>query len=382
MNIMNDSWNWDALLNATPPPRSPTRDLLHDAVTDVLHVNRYDTTETDDKVGRRWVGTLRVPAQDALETLTPIFAREDFTAFVQQGETEGEVTILASPGIIAAESSRLWLAQLLFLLTVLSTIVTGAGDVDAEGNTIWNITNGLMYSASILSILLAHEMGHFIAARRMGVTVSYPFFIPMPLVIFGTMGAFIQMKGLPSNRRALFTIAAAGPLAGLVFAIPLTLLGLYLSDVQALPADGSYLLEGNSLLYGGMKWLVFGQWLPNNGMDVYLHPIAWAGWGGMLVTMLNLLPAGQLDGGHIVFALFGRRWAKAITFGVIGSLIMMGFVWDGWWVWAFMVIFLANRHMPILNDVTTLTKRQQIIGILVLLFFLLLFTPMPLTFVE
>lgn len=382
MNIMNDSWNWDALLNATPPPRAPTRDLLYDAVTDVLHVNRYDTTQADDKVGRRWVGTLRVPAQDALETLTPIFASKDFTAFVQQGETEGEVVILASPGIIAAESSRLWLAQLLFLLTIISTIATGAGDVDAEGNTIWNITNGLMYSASILSILLAHEMGHFIAARRMGVTVSYPFFIPMPLVIFGTMGAFIQMKGLPSNRRALFTIAAAGPLAGLAFAIPLTLLGLYLSDVQALPVDGSYLLEGNSLLYGGMKWLVFGQWLPNNGMDVYLHPIAWAGWGGMLVTMLNLLPAGQLDGGHIVFALFGRRWAKAITFGVIGSLIMIGFVWDGWWVWAFMVIFLASRHMPILNDVTTLTKRQQIIGVLVLLFFLLLFTPMPLTFVE
>ena len=379
---MDDSWSWDALLNAMPPHRQPTRDRLHEAVTEVLHVDQHRTTTTDDGTGRRWEGTLRVPAQEALNKLTPIFANENFTAFVQQREKANDVFILASPGIVAPQSSRLWLAQLLFVLTVISTIVTGAFSADAEGNTIWNIGDGLMYSASIISILLAHEMGHFIAARRMGVSVSYPFFIPMPLVIFGTMGAFIQMKGLPTNRRALFMIAASGPLAGLFFAIPLTLFGLYLSDVQALPVGDSYYLEGNSLLYGAMKWAIFGQWLPNNELDVYLHPIAWAGWGGMLVTMLNLLPAGQLDGGHIVFALLGRRWARAVTFGVIGSLIVMGFVWDGWWVWAVMIMFLASRHVPILDDVTSLTKRQKIVAILVLLFFVLLFTPMPLTLVE
>lgn len=379
---MDDSWSWDALLNAMPPDRKPTHDRLHEAVTEVLDVDQHTTTTTDDGTQRRWQGSLRVPAEDALNQLTPIFASENFTAFVQEGPNSDEVFILASPGIVVPESSRLWLAQLLFFLTVISTIVTGAASSDADGNMIWDLSSGLMYSGSILSILLAHEMGHFIAARRMGVAVSYPFFIPMPLVIFGTMGAFIQMKGLPPNRRALFMIAASGPLAGLVFAIPLTLLGLYLSDVQALPVGESYYLEGNSVLYGAMKWLIFGQWLPNNGVDVYLHPIAWAGWGGMLVTMLNLLPAGQLDGGHIVFALLGRRWARAITFGVIGSLIMIGFVWDGWWVWAFMIMFLASRHVPILNDVTPLTKRQQVVAILVLLFFVLLFTPTPLTIVE
>lgn len=379
---MDDSWSWDALLNAMPPARKPTRDRLHDAVTEVLHVDEHTTMTTDDGTGRRWLGTLRVPAEEALNKLTPVFADENFTAFVQQRETPDEVFILASPGIVNPDSSRLWLAQLLFWLTVISTMITGAVTSDADGNTIWSFSRGLMYSASIISILLAHEMGHFIAARRMGVAVSYPFFIPMPLVIFGTMGAFIQMKGLPQNRRALFTIAAAGPLAGLVFAIPLTFIGLYLSDVQPLPVGEPYYLEGNNLLYGAMKWFIFGQWLPSNGVDVYLHPIAWAGWGGMLVTMLNLLPAGQLDGGHIVFALFGRRWARAITFGVIGSLIMLGFVWDGWWIWAFMVTFLATRHVPILNDVTPLTKRQQIVAVLVLLFFVLLFTPTPLTIVQ
>jgi membrane-associated protease RseP (regulator of RpoE activity) len=196
------------------------------------------------------------------------------------------------------------------------------------------------------------------------------------------MGAFIQMKEMPPDRRALFTIAVAGPLSGLVLAIPLTLLGLYLSTVGPLPTEGPYLLEGNSLLYAGMKLLIFGQWLPNGSEDVLLHPIAWAGWAGMLVTALNLLPAGQLDGGHVIFALLGRRWGQIVTYGVIGLMIAMGFSWPGWWVWAVMILFLANRHVPILNDVTPLTERQRLIGLFMLVIFVLMFTPTPLTLVE
>ena len=380
---MNDSWNWDALLNAAPPPRMPQRDKLHDAVAEVLLIRTQNFIENEKGTARQWQGSLRVPAEEALNRLIPIFAGENFTAMIQQAEQADEVIVLATPGVVKPDSSRLWLALLLFVLTIISTVVTGASEADADGNMAFNWSDGLMYSASILSILLAHEMGHFIAARRMGVAVSYPFFIPMPLVvIFGTMGAFIQMKALPPNRRALFMIAVSGPLAGLALAIPLTFFGLYLSNVQPLPVDQSYFLEGNNLLYGTMKLLIFGQWLPNNGVDVFLHPIAWAGWAGMLVTMLNLLPAGQLDGGHVVFALLGRRWGQAVTRGVIGVLFMMGFVWNGWWVWALMVMFLGKRHVPILNDVTPLTKRQQMVALLVLLIFVLLFTPTPLTVVE
>lgn len=377
-----ESWNWEALLSDESPPKAE-RDILGTSVAEVLVIREQTVVPHDVQPGRRWVGSLRVPADEALERLKPVFARRNFTAMVQETNKSDEVAIVAMPGIVEPTSSRLWLAQLLFVLTVISTIVIGANPTTApDGTFIWQWADGLMYSGTLLSILLAHELGHFIAARRLGVAVSYPFFIPMPLVIFGTMGAFIQMKEMPPDRRALFTIAVAGPLAGLVLAIPLTLLGLYLSTVGPLPTEGPYLLEGNSLLYAGMKWLIFGQWLPNGSEDVLLHPIAWAGWAGMLVTALNLLPAGQLDGGHVVFALLGRRLGQIVTYGVIGLMIAMGFSWEGWWVWAVMILFLANRHVPILNDVTPLTERQRLIGFFMLVIFVLMFTPTPLTLVE
>ena len=344
-----ESWNWEALLSDESPLKAE-RDVLGASVADVLVIREHTVVPHEVQPGRRWVGSLRMPADEALARLKPVFAGQGFTAMVQETEKRDEVAIVAMPGIVQPTSSRLWLAQLLFVLTVISTIVMGA--IPTDESLVWRWADGLMYSGTLLSILLAHELGHFIAARRLGVAVSYPFFIPMPLVIFGTMGAFIQMKEMPPDRRVLFTIAVAGPLAGLAIAIPLTLLGLYLSTVGPLPTEGGYILEGNSLLYAGMKWLIFGQWLPNGSEDVLLHPIAWAGWAGLLVTALNLLPAGQLDGGHVVFALLGRRLGQMVTYGVIGLMIAMGFSWAGWWVWALLIFFLANRHLPILNDVT------------------------------
>ncbi len=378
---MDSSWNWEALLEAEPPP---PRGLLtlHEAVAEVLAIRTQEPIRHEKQEAMRWVGTLRVPAEGALAQLTPRFARDGFTALVQQTDEGNEVMVVAAPGVVKPTSSRLWVALLLFALTVASTIFIGGAEEGARGGFRMNWGNGVLFSGTLLGILLAHELGHFVASRRLGVAVSYPFFIPMPLFVFGTMGAFIQMKEPPPDRRALFTIAVAGPLAGLALALPLTLVGLALSTVGPLPTTGGYVLEGNNLLYAGMKWLVFRQWLPGGGMDVMLHPMAFAGWAGMLVTALNLLPAGQLDGGHIVFGLLGRRWAQRVTYGVIALLGLLGFVWDGWWMWALLIFFIANRHAPILNDVTPLAPRQRAVGLLTLLLFLLLFTPTPLVVVP
>lgn len=371
-------WNWEALLGAEPPARAAVRDPLNEAVEAVLTVRTEERLSVESESARRWVGHLRLPAEEALAQLQPPFAQAGFTALVQEA-TQGEVAILATPGVITPAPSRLWLALTLFALTVVSTLITGAASADATCQLVWKWGEGLMYSASLLGILLAHELGHYLAARRLGIGVSYPFFIPLPFLGFGTMGAFIQMKEPPTDRRALFTIAVAGPLAGLMLAIPLTLLGLSLSTVQPFPTACGYFLEGNNLLYGAMKLWLFGEWLPSNGRDVLLHPIAWASWAGMLVTAFNLLPAGQLDGGHVVFALLGRRRAQFVTGGVVALLVLLGFVWQGWWVWAMMIGVLSNRHAPLLNDVTPLTPRQRVVGLVVLLLFILLFTPTPLT---
>ena len=169
--------------------------------------------------------------------------------------------------------------------------------------------DGLPYSLSIMGILLAHEMGHYLMARWYGVDASLPYFLPVPLPMSGTMGAVIVMRGKISSRNALVDWAAAGPLAGLVVAVPVLFYGVHLAPLGAV---GPGLLEGNSLLYLGVKYLVKGQILPGNGLDIQLNhsPVAWAGWLGLLVTMINLMPIGQLDGGHIAFAYAGDRYGR------------------------------------------------------------------------
>ncbi len=199
----------------------------------------------------------------------------------------------------------------LFLATCVTTTWAGIVFRDATvGWTDWpelwrRVPLGLPYSLSIMSILLTHEMGHYLLARRHRVDASLPYFIPLPHPMLGTLGAVIRMRGKVTSREALADIGAAGPLAGLVVALPVLAFGVHLSPVG--PSQPLAMLEGNSLLYLAVKYLIKGAVLPGGGQDVFLHPMAWAGWVGLLVTMLNLIPIGQLDGGHVAYAYFGAR---------------------------------------------------------------------------
>jgi membrane-associated protease RseP (regulator of RpoE activity) len=225
--------------------------------------------------------------------------------------------------------SRVGVHLLLYLLTCLTT--TAAGALYVNHVSLFPLQAGLAFSIPLMAILTFHEFGHYIAARLHGVPASLPYFIPMPppFFPFGTMGAVITQSGT-TDRKKLIDIGAAGPLAGLVVAVPVLIYGLQQSQVTAIPAEG--VQEGNSILYLGLKFLIKGAWLPSGGRDVMLHPTAFAGWAGLLVTMLNLLPIGQLDGGHVATAYFGNGYGRVarLVHRALPWLALVVFAWVSW----------------------------------------------------
>jgi membrane-associated protease RseP (regulator of RpoE activity) len=200
----------------------------------------------------------------------------------------------------------------------------------------------------------------------------------MPFSLLGTLGAVINMKAPPVNRRQLLHIAAAGPLAGFVMALPILFFGLSISPVRPI---GPGLLEGNSILYAMMKIAVFGRFLPDGRFDVYLSPMAFAGWTGLLVTALNLLPVGTLDGGHIIYALLGKR-ARTLRWPIVAALLLLGLLWDGWWLWAMLILFFGRHHAVPLDDITRLDGSSRIVAVATLMLFVLTFVPIPFTVVR
>jgi membrane-associated protease RseP (regulator of RpoE activity) len=267
--------------------------------------------------------------------------------------------------------NRVWLHALLFALTAASTFAVGLND---------GVAGALWYSGAILSILLAHEMGHYLMARRHRIPVTLPYFIPMPLSPFGTMGAVIRMGGTIPDRRALMDVGAAGPLAGFVLIVPAIVFGLLKSTVVPVASlgDGAISL-GDSLLFKFLARLVVGR-LPE-GTDLLLHPLAFAGWVGLLVTALNLLPIGQLDGGHIAYALFrGKsRRISAVFFWILVGVCL--FLYSGWMLLV-LVLLLIRNHPPTMNDEAPLEPRETTMGTVALAVFVLAFTPVPFGFGE
>lgn len=254
--------------------------------------------------------------------------------------------------------------------------------VPGLSETNFHLLDGVPFAATLLAILLAHESGHYLAARRAGTPTSLPYFIPLPIPGgFGTMGAFITMAAPPRDRRRLLGISVAGPLAGLILAVPLLWLGLRLSHVEPLPPP-PYLLEGNSLLYAALKYLAFGRLLPSGGEDVLIGQVAMAAWAGLLITGLNLIPAGQLDGGHILYALVGARRARLVTWAMLVVLAGLAILWQGWLIWVVLVFVFSRIQDAPLDDITSLTRRQRILAVLMMALFLLVFTPIPFKIVQ
>lgn len=343
------------------------------------------------------------------QKLMPIFAEEGGDQIVQI------VDSLPEP-----RPANPWVNLVLFIVTLLSVIFAGvlygyegAAPVNTMG---WinllvnNFQEGVPFAVSLLAILLAHEFGHYLAGRYHKTSVTLPYFLPFPFSPFGTLGAFIQLREPPRNKRVLLDIGLAGPLAGLVVAIPILLYGLSLSEVSTLPEfvppGQAFSLEGNSLLYLFAKYVVHGQWLPTpadfggmspllywvrylftglptplGGTDVLMHPIAWAGWAGLLVTALNLIPAGQLDGGHLLYSLFGDRARRLLPFILIG-LAAMGFFWSGWFLWVFLIMMMGSRHAQPLDQITKLDTKRKLLAVLGLIIFILAFTPVPLRLLQ
>ena len=347
-------------------------DEITPVVAEVFNI--YDMTLLGtDRV--RFRGRLMMDSEHAYSYL---YRRLRHVPAVPLFRKEGEDhVIIVALGELPRAKQRVGLALVLFGLTVLS--VFWAGLWPSLGKP-WPqvVMDALFFSVTLIVILGAHEMGHYIVGRFYGTEMSLPYFIPMPLFLFGTMGAFIRMVAPPRNRRQWLHIAAAGPLAGLVFALPLTFLGLLLSHVEPLPPHGGYIIEGNSLLYLLMKFIVFGKWLPSHGEDVFLHPMAWAGWAGLLVTALNLIPAAQLDGGHVARALLGPRGGRILTYVIIVALLVMTVWWTGWGLWALIIFLFSRYEVEPLDTITEPSATDKVLAAVMLIIFVLLFTPVPL----
>ena len=273
------------------------------------------------------------------------------------------------------------LHALLFLATLVTTVAAGM---------VWEGLNplaqpelfyrGLPYAATLMAILLCHEMGHYLTARYYGMDVTLPYFIPSPIPPVGTFGAFIRMKSPPLNRRALLYVAAAGPIAGFCVALPAMLYGYATSDVVTNSQVGFGFRLGEPLLLQMISRAVVGSLPPETTLS--LNSVGMAAWFGILVTMFNLLPMGQLDGGHIVYALVGTR-ARYVTWALVAALVAMGFVmWEGWWIWALIGLFVSRRHPTVIDPYTTLDLRSRAVACLALVIFILCFMPLPIQVVS
>ncbi|MDD5167191.1 MAG: site-2 protease family protein [Syntrophales bacterium] len=262
----------------------------------------------------------------------------------------------------------------LFLITLFSTVIAGAIQQGINPlSSPYEVWRGIPFSFTLLIILASHEFGHYFMSVRRGVKVTLPYFIPAPTFI-GTFGALIKMKSPILDRRTLLDIGAAGPLAGFVVAVPVLFVGLMLSDVRLGVSDTGMGL-GSSMLFSMLAWTVFGS-LPDN-MDVILHPIAFSGWIGLLVTCLNLLPIGQLDGGHIAYAIFGKKQIILARVMFLILLILGVTGWLGWLIWALILYFMKLSHPPVIYYWIPLDRKRRIIGWLAISIFILTFTPVP-----
>lgn len=424
------------------PIRPDAVDVMRRAAAQVMEIQ--DVTLGHKNMPLRVRGRLIMSPEKAFNQLRPQFEAVGCTPTLRRDEDMD--AIMALPFVYGQQARVIpWILIILLVLTILSVFYIGVGWDDnlfldpgvvilvkLTGNTalvpdpelmptpdVWQhaLRTGALYVLAMLGILGSHEMGHYLMARYHKVQATLPFFIPMPLNILGTLGAVIALREPAPNRRIQFDIGIAGPLAGLIIAVPVMIAGLMLSPVgtaetfmasvpESIRDQMAIMHEGQSLVYLGLKYLVFGQILPRGDVDVWVHPVAFAAWAGLLVTSLNLLPIGQLDGGHVLYGLLGDK-AKVVRKPIIAILVVMAAVgtiremvvglpagasmplfqiiadlpipgWSGWWIWVGMIVLLMRRHAPVLDELTELDDRRKFLGVVMLIVFILIFTPIPL----
>jgi membrane-associated protease RseP (regulator of RpoE activity) len=403
----------------------PEIDLLSSHVARIFRID--DVTAGDP---REWIVRYRgqflyEDTAAAYDQLAVAVRAQNITPLFRKGEDGRQVIFLINSPVAPPVNRKVHINIILFVLTVLSMLLTGVDvppeAVPANGALpftfyLRNILTGWPFALSMMGILFAHEMGHYIACRYYKVPATLPYFLPAPIISpLGTFGAFIAMRGIPKNKRVLFDVGVAGPIAGLIVAIPVLFIGLALSHlgpVEHPPEGFSGLLEGNSIFYLFSKFVMFGQLLPQpistngmsealywiqyfftgspipfGGMDVQLHNVALAGWAGLLVTALNLVPVGTLDGGHVAYGLFGNK-ARRIFPIIIGLLIglsllpvlltfsLQSFNFS-WVLWVMILFWLGNVRTQPLDDITELDTPRRALGLFMLVVFILLFTPIP-----
>lgn len=286
--------------------------------------------------------------------------------------------------------STWWLNALLFLATFLTTTAFGSAVVESFAQSRFltvgvlingyrgltrfdgHLWKGLLFSVPLLMILLAHELGHYLECRRRNVDASLPYFLPSPS-LFGTFGAFIRIRSPIYSREGLFDIGIKGPLAGFVALLPLLIVGVALSKTSVLPATGDSIIFGTPAILRLAEYLVFPS---APASRIILHPIAIAAWAGLFATALNLLPIGQLDGGHIVYAFGTERWHRYSSLAFVIVLVVAGFYYWPWWLWAVASFFFYRRH-PLVYDNTPLGGGRLLLGLAACVVFLLSVTAVP-----
>jgi membrane-associated protease RseP (regulator of RpoE activity) len=296
------------------------------------------------------------------------------------------------PSEFTAPRDRVWLHAVLLLLTIVSTTAVGGlhyyafvlGFNPGDAAPMPDLTAlafylpGLWYSGTILAILGCHEMGHYMACRYYRVDASLPYFLPAPLPLTGTLGAFIRIRQRIPSKIALFDIGLSGPIAGFLVAVPALFLGLSLSAVERVPEAFTGFELGEPLLFRAAAWLVWGD-LPD-GLSINMHPMAFASWFGLLATALNLFPMGQLDGGHVAYAVLGRR-SSLITVGMVVLAIGLTIFSTSWLVWTIlmivMLIFMGPDHPPTLDDHSPVDRPRVVLALVGLVMLIVCFTPAP-----
>jgi membrane-associated protease RseP (regulator of RpoE activity) len=283
---------------------------------------------------------------------------------------------------------RRWKQLLLFVLTLVTTTIAGGlhyagftldfGSSELDLSSAELYLNGLWYSLSILAILGAHELGHYYACRYYGVDASLPYFLPAPLPLTGTFGAFIRIRQPIPTKRQLFDIGIAGPIAGFLVAVPVLLLGVGLSRVVPIPPDFQGVELGEPLLFKMVAWLQWGA--PPEGYSINMHPMAFAAWFGLLATALNLFPMGQLDGGHISYAVLGRR-STMLTIGTVLCLVGLTFISRSWMLWTVltvsMLVVFGPRHPRTVDEDVPLDRGRLLLAVFAVIMFALCFTHSP-----